>query len=110
MCKCVSVKSASVQVCECAYMHRCKCANVQVCKCASMQESQPMQSLNVSRFFSVSTRLMAIGLVFLLRPFPFKWQTIKKGKNFNGIFMPDRSLTIGGKKFCQTDLPILSFP
>ena len=28
-----------------------------------MQECQPMQSVNVSRFFSVSTRLMAIGLV-----------------------------------------------
>ena len=28
-----------------------------------MQECQSMQSLNVSQFFSVSTRLMAIGLV-----------------------------------------------
>ena len=64
MCKCANVqvcKCESVQMCKC---EECKCANVQVCKCASMQECQPMQSLNVSRFFSVSTRLMAIGLVF----------------------------------------------
>ena len=33
-----------------------------------MQECQLMQSLNVSRFFSVSTRLMAIGLVFYSGP------------------------------------------
>ena len=31
-----------------------------------MQECQPMQSLNVSRFFSMSTRLMAIGLVYFI--------------------------------------------
>ena len=50
----------------------CKCANVQVCKCASMQECQLMQSLNVSQFFSVSTRLMAIGLVWVTTNAQFK--------------------------------------
>ena len=73
MCKCINVqvcKCASVQMCKC---EECKCTNVQmciyanvhVCKYASMQDCLPMQSLNVCRFFSVSTRLMAIGLVLI---------------------------------------------
>ena len=87
VCKCASVlmyKCANVQVCKCASVQisKCaneqcesvqkyKCANVQVCKFASMQMykyanllvCRPVQSLNVCLFFSVSTRLMAIGLV-----------------------------------------------
>ena len=65
VCKC-----ANVQVWKCASVHVCIRANVQVCKCASMQECQPMQSLNVSWLFSLSTRLMAIGLVQFFTPFP----------------------------------------
>merc|ERR1712023_374598 len=60
MCKCEEYKCANVQVCKRENVQICICASVQMCKYAS----QPMQSLNVSRFFSVSTRLMAIGLVF----------------------------------------------
>ena len=58
VCKC-----ASMQMCKDANVQGCQCARMQMCICASMQECQPMQSLNVSQFFSVSTRLVAIGLV-----------------------------------------------
>ena len=66
VCKYASVpvcKCASVQMCKCANMQVCKCASVQICKYANLQVCQPVQSLNVCQLFSVSTRLMAIGLV-----------------------------------------------
>ena len=44
-------------------MQMCKFANVHVCKCTNLQVCQAVPSLNVCQFFSVSTRLMAIGLV-----------------------------------------------
>ena len=34
-----------------------------MCNYANLQVCQPVQSLNVCQFFSVSTQLMAIGLV-----------------------------------------------
>ena len=52
-------------MCKYANVQDCKCARVQLCKCANFQVCQPVQSLNVCQFFSVSTRLMAIGLVKL---------------------------------------------
>ena len=46
-----------------------------------MQECQSMQSLNVSQFFSVSTRLMAIGLVFFDTPYVIYSRIIVKERN-----------------------------
>ena len=70
MCKCANVQQcqcAIVPMCKCASMQICKFENVHVCKCTDLQVCQPVKSLNVCQFFSVSTRLMAIGLVFLTR-------------------------------------------
>ena len=44
----------------------------------NVQECQSMQRLNVSQFFSVSTRLMAIGLVF--PPFLRSFKALENGQ------------------------------
>ena len=70
MCKCVNMqlcKYATMQLCKGVNVQVCKCASMQMCKWANLQECRPLESLNVCQFISVSTRLMAIGLVFPLQ-------------------------------------------
>ena len=76
MCKYANVhwKSPSMPMCKNANVQECQCvkckSSVRVCKCscnyANLQVRRPVKSLNVCLFFSVSTRLMAIGLVSIL--------------------------------------------
>ena len=55
-----------MKTCKYANLQECKFASMQMCKYADVQVCQPMQSLNVCQFFSVSMQLMVIDLVSFL--------------------------------------------
>ena len=76
-----------MQICKCVNGQVCKCASMQMCKYANLQVRRPVQSQNVCLFFSVSTRLMAIGLV--LKDTSFKPRELSESKQKYGAYNLD---------------------